>query len=70
MKAIRFTLIVAVLAAPAAVVSMQRSAAPVRSGGSTARVVAAANTFLAALTGPERKAVTFGFDRDEYNKLK
>ena len=54
---------VAIVAATVGVVSMQRSIAqtPARAQGTSARVVAAANTFVATLSDEEKSRVTFGF---------
>ena len=62
----RWPLLAALIALPVAGLAVQRAATPPAPGtpasaGATARVVAAANAFLATLTADEKSKVTFGF---------
>ena len=60
----RWPLISVLISIPIAAIAMQRAAAPrtaPSAAGTTARVVAAADAFLATLTADERQKVSFGF---------
>src|SRR5439155_8923578 len=60
----RWPLISVLISIPIAAIAMQRAAAPrtaPSAAGTTARVVAAADAFLATLTADERQKVLFGF---------
>jgi Protein of unknown function (DUF3500) len=63
----RWLAIVGLVAIPVAALALQRPAAPARASatGTTVRIVAAANAFLATLTDDERKKVSFGFDSSQ-----
>src|SRR5690349_23305147 len=59
------TWIAFVLAAAAVSLASQRAATPVQSTGTTARVVTAANEFLATLSDAQRMQGTFAFNSSQ-----